>query len=151
RTALLGGSGGDKCPRCRSSATGSKDYPPGASNYSWGSRTTRRNTMATKTAAAHSHVPAHDGISPKMQPTRNDLPLDLRRRVITILNQQLADTSDLRSQTKHAHWNVKGPNFIALHKLFDELVDQLSEYVDDIAERATALGGVAGGTSRVVA
>jgi starvation-inducible DNA-binding protein len=84
-------------------------------------------------------------------PTRIDLPAEVRRRVIALLNQQLADTADLRLQTKHAHWNVKGPNFIALHKLFDELVDELDEYVDEIAERATALGGVVAGTARSVA
>ena len=56
------------------------------------------------------------------------------------MNQHLADTFDLMSQTKFAHWNVKGPNFIALHKLFDELAETLEGHVDEIAERATALG-----------
>jgi starvation-inducible DNA-binding protein len=84
-------------------------------------------------------------------PTRHDLPADARDQLIRLLNQQLADTTDLRTQTKHAHWNVKGPNFIALHKLFDELADLLSGFADEIAERATALGGVAHGTARHVA
>jgi starvation-inducible DNA-binding protein len=70
---------------------------------------------------------------------------------VAVLNQFLADTFDLRSQTKYCHWNVKGPNFIALHKLLDELTDELDEYVDDIAERATALGGLATGTVRMAA
>ncbi len=84
----------------------------------------------------------------KTFPTRNDLPADNRKDLVALLNQHLADTLDLRSQTKYAHWNVKGPNFIALHKLFDELVDVLDEATDDIAERATALGGLARGTLR---
>jgi starvation-inducible DNA-binding protein len=81
-------------------------------------------------------------------PTRNDIPADARTKLISLLNQQLADTFDLMSQTKFAHWNVKGPNFIALHKLFDKLAEGLGEHVDQIAERATALGGVAMGTAR---
>ena len=103
--------------------------------------------MATKTAPQ----PTHNGAATKTFSTRHDLPADVRQKLIALLNQQLADTTDLRTQTKHAHWNVKGPNFIALHKLFDELAALLNGYVDEIAERATALGGVATGTARVVA
>lgn len=84
-------------------------------------------------------------------PTRIDIPADKREKLISLLNQHLADTFDLASQTKFAHWNVKGPTFIALHKLFDELVDKLEEHVDEIAERLTALGGVAMGTVRQAA
>ncbi len=83
--------------------------------------------------------------------THNDLSEDVRGKVIAILNQQLADTTDLFTQTKYAHWNVKGPQFIALHKLFDELAGELLEATDEIAERATALGGVATGTVRQAA
>ena len=83
--------------------------------------------------------------------TRNDLPSEIRAKSISLLNQMLADTFDLMSQTKFAHWNVKGPNFIAVHKLFDELAEVLEEHVDTIAERATALGGVAMGTVRQTA
>ena len=53
--------------------------------------------------------------------TSIDLPAKTRESVIVLLNQQLADTFDLLSQTKQAHWNVKGMNFIALHKLFDDV------------------------------
>jgi starvation-inducible DNA-binding protein len=84
-------------------------------------------------------------------PTRIDLPGEVRAKVVSLLNQQLADTFDLMAQTKFAHWNVKGPNFIAIHKLFDELAEKLEEHVDTIAERATALGGVAMGTIRQAA
>ena len=57
-------------------------------------------------------------------PTRNDLPPDNRKDLVALLNQHLADTLDLHAQTKYAHWNVKGPGFISLHKLFDELADK---------------------------
>ena len=108
--------------------------------------------MAEKTLtppkAAANGTPAGFG---KTFPTRHDLPADKRAELIALLNQQLADTKDLQTQTKHAHWNVKGENFIALHKLFDELNAVLEGFVDEIAERATALGGVAVGTARNVA
>jgi starvation-inducible DNA-binding protein len=84
-------------------------------------------------------------------PTRNDIAADNRAKVVSLLNQHLADTFDLMSQTKFAHWNVKGPNFYQLHLLFDQLAEKLEEHVDEIAERATALGGVAMGTARQAA
>jgi starvation-inducible DNA-binding protein len=68
-----------------------------------------------------------------------------------LLNQHLADLSDLYSQTKQAHWNVKGMQFIALHELFDELAGEILGYVDMVAERVTALGGYAMGTARMAA
>jgi starvation-inducible DNA-binding protein len=71
--------------------------------------------------------------------------------MIALLNQQLADTFDLYSQTKQAHWNVKGAQFFQLHELFDKLAEELTGYVDMIAERATALGGLAQGTVRMSA
>jgi starvation-inducible DNA-binding protein len=83
--------------------------------------------------------------------TSIDLPMETRAAMMTLLNQQLADTFDLLSQTKQAHWNVKGMQFIALHKLFDDLADSLEDQVDDIAERVTALGGLAMGTVRMAA
>jgi starvation-inducible DNA-binding protein len=67
------------------------------------------------------------------------------------VNQLLADTFDLFSQTKQAHWNVKGRDFIQLHKLFDELAGELLEPIDELAERITALGGTAQGTVRMSA
>ena len=87
----------------------------------------------------------------KTFPTRNDIPADARAKLIDLLNQQLADTLDLHSQTKYAHWNVKGPTFIALHKLFDEINEDVEGYVDLIAERIVQLGGIAEGTVGVVA
>lgn len=84
----------------------------------------------------------------RLHSTRNDLNAELREKIFTLLNQHLADTFDLYSQTKQAHWNVKGPHFFALHELFDKLAAQLADDVDTIAERATALGGTARGTAR---
>src|SRR5262249_62368328 len=83
--------------------------------------------------------------------TKNDLPESTRTKVIDLLNGALADCIDLQTQTKQAHWNVKGPNFIGLHKLFDEINEEVEDYVDDIAERSVELGGVALGTARTVA
>src|SRR5438045_3250091 len=83
--------------------------------------------------------------------TSIDLALDARQRSIALLNQHLADTFDLFSQIKQAHWNVKGLQFHSLHEFFDDLAEQVEEYVDLIAERATALGGVALGTARMAA
>ena len=83
--------------------------------------------------------------------TRNDLPAGTRTKVIELLNARLADAIDLGTQTKHAHWNVKGPNFIALHELFDKVAESVEDQIDTIAERVTALGGVARGTLASVA
>lgn len=83
--------------------------------------------------------------------THNDLPERLRNTLLPLLNQQLADTFDLYSQVKQAHWNVKGMHFMQLHLLFDQLANSLFEYIDLIAERATALGGMALGTARMAA
>src|SRR5262245_42647445 len=83
--------------------------------------------------------------------TKNDLPETTRVRVVELLNARLADAIDLQTQTKQAHWNVKGPNFIALHELFEKINEQVEDYVDDLAERAVQLGGSAEGTARTVA
>jgi starvation-inducible DNA-binding protein len=87
----------------------------------------------------------------KSTASRIDIKPKLRDSITNLLNQQLADTVDLYTQVKQAHWNVKGAQFIALHELFDKLAEGLEEPVDDIAERITALGGVARGTARIAA
>jgi starvation-inducible DNA-binding protein len=89
--------------------------------------------------------------APALHPTKNDLPEETRNSVILLLNQRLADCIDLQTHCKQAHWNVKGPSFIALHKLFDEINEDVEEYVDLLAERIVQLGGVAYGTARTVA
>ena len=86
-----------------------------------------------------------------MYETHNDLSPSVRSKMIDLLNARLADAIDLRLQLKVAHWNVKGPHFIALHELFDEIVEDVDDYVDLIAERAVQLGGVADGSARQVA
>ena len=90
-------------------------------------------------------------IKTKFNRTRNDLPEKMRHKMIEILNQQLANAFDLNSQIKQAHWNIKGPNFIALHEFFDKAAKEIRGYVDEIAERAVQLGGLALGTARVAA
>src|SRR6266566_694937 len=84
-----------------------------------------------------------------MYQTKNDLPAQTRADVIAILHARLADSIDLMHQAKQAHWNVKGSNFIALHKLFDEVVDAAEDYMDLLAERVVQLGGTAEGTIQV--
>lgn len=86
-----------------------------------------------------------------MHSTRIDIPEKNRKDLTELLNQQLADLSDLVSQVKQAHWNVKGIHFIELHKLFDDVYGALIGYVDEIAERVTTLGGTAMGTVRMAA
>lgn len=86
-----------------------------------------------------------------MNPTRNNLPAATREQMIQLLNARLADVTDLKSQVKQAHWNVKGAQFLQLHELFDEIAGRLEAQIDDIAERAVQLGGVANGTIRQAA
>lgn len=83
--------------------------------------------------------------------THIDIPADARQRLIGVLNQQLAETLDLYTQTKQAHWNIKGSDFFQLHELFDQLATDVFGFVDTIAERVTALGGYACGTARMAA
>ena len=87
----------------------------------------------------------------RMFRTHNNLSESVRETMIATLNQQLADSLDLYSQTKQAHWNVKGKDFYQLHLLFDEHAEHVEEWIDIIAERVTALGGSAMGTARMSA
>jgi starvation-inducible DNA-binding protein len=86
-----------------------------------------------------------------MNPTKNDLSQETREQAVDLLNARLADVIDLQTQMKQAHWNVKGPHFIALHELFDQINEAVEGYIDEIAERAVQLGGTALGTARLVA
>jgi starvation-inducible DNA-binding protein len=95
--------------------------------------------MATKNATVRSFT------------TSIDIPADDRAKINRILNQHLADSFDLMSQVKQAHWNVKGSDFWQLHTLFDEVAERAAEWVDEFAERVTALGGYATGTVRMAA
>jgi starvation-inducible DNA-binding protein len=96
-------------------------------------------------------VPQKLPAAPKMHETKNDLPEKVRLQVATVLQERLADATDLMIQAKQAHWNVKGPSFIALHELFDKISEDSEEYVDLIAERIVQLGGIAEGTVRLAA
>ncbi|HTE05778.1 MAG TPA: DNA starvation/stationary phase protection protein Dps [Planctomycetota bacterium] len=86
-----------------------------------------------------------------MNPTRNDLPADARKKLVALLQDRLVDALDLYLQVKNSHWNVKGPTFIALHELFDKVAGDALGYGDDLAERAVQLGGTADGSAPSVA
>jgi starvation-inducible DNA-binding protein len=100
----------------------------------------RRSSMAKPAAATLRTYPSSVGV-----------PEENRQAIIALLNTRLADSTDLRTQVKWAHWNVKGMHFIQLHELFDSVASHLEEQTDTIAERIAALGGVANGTAREVA
>jgi starvation-inducible DNA-binding protein len=89
--------------------------------------------------------------APTMYETENDIPKPARTELNALINQRLADVIDLQMQMKQAHWNVKGPNFIGLHELFDKIAEEVEDYVDMIAERIVQLGGIAQGTVRASA
>jgi starvation-inducible DNA-binding protein len=95
--------------------------------------------MATRTARSKTFT------------THIDIPAEKREALIKDLNASLADTFDLFSQIKQAHWNVKGKDFIQLHLLFDEIAEEIEEFVDELAERVATLGGYATGTVRMAA
>jgi starvation-inducible DNA-binding protein len=82
---------------------------------------------------------------------KSSIQIPERARIIEILNARLADATDLKTQTKHAHWNVKGSDFIQLHELFDDIAPHFDDYSDLVAERVAQLGGVANGTLREAA
>ncbi|MBO0905773.1 DNA starvation/stationary phase protection protein Dps [Jiella sonneratiae] len=82
----------------------------------------------------------------KLHSTKNPISENIRGSMVELLQTHLATSIDITYQTKQAHWNVKGMNFIAVHELFDDLHEVVEDYVDKIAERLTALGGQAHGT-----
>ncbi len=106
----------------------------------------RKRAATTPARARVTEGAAPSSADTKLFATKNDLPEDKRVEVIGLLNQRLAEAIDLQTQCKQAHWNVKGPSFIALHKLFDDVNEDVENYVDLIAERVVQLGGVAEGT-----
>jgi starvation-inducible DNA-binding protein len=123
------------------------------------SHTTDRRRPARTPNAADGVKPAKNGSRPSAIPadglplysTKHDLPEASREQVVRLLGQRLADCLDLQSQCKQAHWNVKGPHFMSLHLLFDQVNEDVEGYVDTMAERIVQLGGIAEGTVRAVA
>ena len=81
-----------------------------------------------------------------MHKTHNTLPQEIRIQAVELLNLNLAAAIDLHAQMKQAHWNVRGPGFIAIHELFDRVSSEVENFSDLIAERAAGLGGSANGT-----
>jgi len=117
--------------------------------------TRRKNGRGARAAASRITEQQTEPVSRSREParlftTKNDLSESIRLEVIPLLNQRLAECIDLQTQCKQAHWNVKGPSFIGLHKLFDEINESVEGYVDLIAERIVQLGGIAEGTIGVV-
>ncbi len=86
-----------------------------------------------------------------MHRTHNSLPEEQRAKLVEVLNRRLADSIDLMLQAKQAHWNVTGPQFVALHELFGQIARSVEASVDLLAERVVQLGGCADGTVYAVA
>src|ERR1017187_2996172 len=139
RTRVAPSTWGDDDQPSDSPAKCQPEYLFGTCRALIGAAKERNHTMpATKTATT-------------MFPTHIALPESDREPLIELLNGRLADPVDLYSQIKQAHWNVKGSTFFQLHLLFDQLAAEVFPYIDVIAERVTALGGVAMGTARMAA
>jgi starvation-inducible DNA-binding protein len=97
----------------------------------------------TRQAAKHAKLPMHEN--------HNDVESNAKKVSIELLNARLADGIDLALAVKQAHWNLKGPQFIGVHLMLDGFRDQLDDLNDKMAERVTALGGTAVGTTQAVA
>lgn len=83
--------------------------------------------------------------------SRLDLPRSVTKASIALLQARLVDAIDLEAQMKQAHWNVRGKDFLQLHQLFDGVHGVVEDFVDTIAERIAALGGIADGRVQTVA
>lgn len=83
--------------------------------------------------------------------TKNTLSEKVRIQICGMLQGHLSNSLDLHIQAKLAHWNVKGPDFISLHGLFDKVAENSEEYIDLIAERIVQLGGIAEGSLKIAA
>jgi len=87
----------------------------------------------------------------RMHKTKNDVSSNAKSVAMNLLNARLADAIDLALLTKQAHWNLKGPQFIAIHELLDTFRTEVDDHVDTMAERITQLGVTALGTTQTVA
>jgi starvation-inducible DNA-binding protein len=72
---------------------------------------------------------------------RLDLTAEVSAAAVEGLSQRLADVIDLQLQAKHAHWNVKGPSFFALHELFERVAVAVAGHADLIANGPYNLAG----------
>ena len=113
-------------------------------------KNSRSAVMESQRDSEKLDVAIQKGKEQKFQ-TRNTLPEKVRIQMEVILQDRLADSIDLAIQAKQAHWNVKGPSFIALHELFDKIAEESEGYPDLIAERIVQFGGIAEGTIQVAA
>ena len=86
-----------------------------------------------------------------MHPSHNTLSEIIREQSVELLNKHLAAAIDLHGQVKQAHWNVRGPGFLAVHQFYDSISGVVETWSDQLAERAGALGGTAHGTIQVAA
>ncbi|BAT58451.1 DNA protection during starvation protein [Variibacter gotjawalensis] len=86
----------------------------------------------------------------KLHQTKNGLKGNALKVSLTTLQERLVDGIDLALAVKQAHWNLKGPGFIGIHKMLDGFRDELDEFNDTVAERITQLGGTARGTTQAV-
>ncbi|HEX9867941.1 MAG TPA: DNA starvation/stationary phase protection protein Dps [Candidatus Tectomicrobia bacterium] len=86
-----------------------------------------------------------------LHPTQMDIPAEIRRYVIQLLNQTLACTVDLRFHVKQAGWNVRGQDLAPLQALFASMASELDAYADLVAERIAVLGGTASGIAPTAA
>jgi starvation-inducible DNA-binding protein len=111
----------------------------------------RRSTVFSKTLGHRIDAPGrkHPSGGCTMHETHDTSSPDIRARSVEILNEHLAASIDLQAQIKQAHWNVRGPSFIAVHELFDRVAEKVETFSDLIAERTGGLGGTAHGTVQV--
>ncbi|ART63832.1 DNA starvation/stationary phase protection protein Dps [Kushneria marisflavi] len=93
---------------------------------------------------------ANQKAATRLYPTRNDLPEETRAKVVAVMNERLAELIDLALVIKQAHWNLKGPQFIAVHEMLDGFRSGIDAHVDEVAERLVQLGGTALGTVQQV-
>ena len=115
------------------------------------STTANRSTSTRSTSAKSASRKSSAASKTKLYPSKIDFSDATRTKLVDLANQRLADTFDLYSQVKQAHWNVKGLDFQQLHEFFDDVAAAIEPFVDEIAERVTTLGGVATGTVRMAA
>lgn len=87
----------------------------------------------------------------RLHQTRNGTKSNAKKVSIEALNARLADGIDLALAIKQAHWNIKGPQFIAIHEMLDGFRTEFDDFNDTMAERVAQLGATAFGTSNVVA